>query len=252
MENRDNQYEQELKTGRPSMNPCKSGTDGRYNPALVTGVLAIVIGGLVLLDHMGFLHVGNIWRFWPLILIIFGVNGLLQRGGCRSGKIFGAGMMTIWGSLLLVANFGYIGWNQMWPIALIAIGLLLVWESFRPKPAALPLSSGALHPDAVFSSIEKTITDQDFTQGSASAIFGSVELDFIQANMTGDSAVLELNAVFGSIEIRVPLNWNVVIEAGAVFGSCENRTRAPLPGGAPMKNLYIRGGCVFGSVEVKN
>jgi len=227
-------------------------SEGRYNPALIAGILAIVVGGLVLLDHMGFLHVGNIWRFWPLILIIFGVNGLLQREGCRSGRVFGSGMMAIWGGVLLLANFGVIGWGQMWPIALIGIGLLLVWESFRPKAARMTLTSGSLQPDAVFSSIEKTITDQDFKQGSASAIFGSVELDFIQANMAGDTAVLELNAVFGSIEVRVPISWNVSIEAGAVFGSCENRTRAPLPTSGPVKNLIIRGGCVFGSVEVKN
>ena len=91
--------------------------EGRYNPVLVTGVLAIVIGGLIMLDHAGILHVGNVWRFWPLILIVFGVNGLLQREGCRSGRVFGAGMMTIWGSLLLLGNFGIIGWQQMWPLA---------------------------------------------------------------------------------------------------------------------------------------
>ena len=226
--------------------------EGRYNPALITGVLAIVIGTLFSLDHAGYIHVGNLWRFWPVILIVFGLNGLLQREGCRSGRVFGAGMMLIWGLLMLLVNFGYLGWNQTWPLAIIGIGLLLVWESFRPKPIGLPLSAGALHPESVFSSIEKTITDQQFQQGSASAIFGSIELDFVQANMAGDSAVLELNAVFGSIEVRVPITWNVTIEAGAVFGACENRTRAPLPAVGPVKNLIIRGGCVFGSVEVKN
>jgi len=227
--------------------------EGRYNPALIMGVLAIGVGGLVMLDHAGFLHVGNLWRFWPVILIIFGLNGFLQPDKkCGRGGNIGSGIMFIWGCLLLAASLGFLAWNQMWPIFLIGLGCLLVWESFRPKPAGLPLSSGALHPESVFSSIEKTITDQQFQQGSASAIFGSVELDFIQANMAGDTAVLEVNAVFGSIEIRVPITWNVSIEAGAVFGSCENRTRAPLPAAGPVKNLIIRGGAVFGSVEVKN
>jgi hypothetical protein len=61
-----------------------------------------------------------------------------------------------------------------------------------------------------------------------------------------------LNVIFGSIEVRVPLNWNVSIETGAVFGSCENKTRGPLPGGGPTKTLIVRGGAVFGSVEIKN
>src|SRR5947209_3672632 len=98
-------------------------SQGRYNPALITGVLAIVIGGLVMLDHAGYVHVGSLWRLWPLILIIFGINGLMQREGCRSGRVFGGGMMVIWGGVLLLAQFGIIGWAQMWPIVLIAIGL---------------------------------------------------------------------------------------------------------------------------------
>jgi predicted membrane protein len=233
--------------------------EGRFNPVLITGVLAIAIGGLLMLDHAGIVifgwqfHVGDIWRLWPLILIIFGVNGLLcteQR--CKGGGIIGSGVMLVWGLVLLAGNFGLIRWSQMWPLALIGIGGLLVWEALRAKPQNLPLTSGIMRPEAVFSSIEKTITDQNFSQGSASAIFGSVELDFIQANMVGDAAVLELNAVFGSIEVRVPISWNVSIEAGAVFGSCENKTRAPLPTSGPVKNLVIRGGTVFGSVEVKN
>ena len=225
--------------------------DGRFNPALILGIMAIVVGTLLLLDHTGFLHIANIWRFWPLILIVFGLNGVLQPEGCRAGRVFGSGMMLLWGALLLALNFGYLNWNQTWPIVLIGIGVLLIWESYRPKSNIAVLSSGALHPESVFSSIEKTITDQGYQQGTASAIFGSVELDFVQANMAADSAVLEVNAIFGSIEVRVPITWNIVVEAGAVFGSCENRTRAPLPSDKP-KTLYIRGGVVFGSVEIKN
>jgi predicted membrane protein len=228
---------------------------GRYNPSLVMGVGAIVIGGLFLINEMGFIHLGNLWRFWPLILIILGVKGILdcESGGssCSRGGIIGSGVMLIWGILLQAATLGYLAWAHMWPWFLIGLGALLIFESRRPRPVGVS-SSGPFAPESVFSSIEKTVTDQDFKGGKASAVFGSVELDFLQANMTGDSAVLELDAVFGSIEVRVPLNWNVSIETGAVFGSCENRTRAPLPGSAPVKNLIIRGGTVFGSVEIKN
>jgi predicted membrane protein len=227
--------------------------EGRFNPVLVTGVMAIAIGALVMLDHAGIFHVGNLWKFWPLILIVFGLNGLFcNEQKCRGGGVIGSGVMLIWGCLLLAASFGYIAWTQMWPIFLIGFGGLMIWEALRAKPQNMPLSAGILRPEAVFSSIEKTITDQGFKTGSASSIFGSVELDFLQANMDGDSAVLELNVVFGSIEVRVPLNWNVSIETGAVFGSCENKTRGPLPGSGPAKTLIVRGGAVFGSVEIKN
>ena len=226
---------------------------GRYNPSLFAGVGAIVIGGLFLLNESGIIHIGNLWRFWPTILIILGIKGILEcetGGSCRRGTVISSGVMLIWGVLLQAASLGYLSWAHMWPWFLIGLGALLIWESRRPRPVGMP--TGPFHPESVFASVEKTITDQDFKGGTASAVFGSVELDFLQANMAGDAAVLELNAVFGSIEVRVPLNWVVTIEAGAVFGSCENRTRAPLPSSGPVKNLIIRGGSVFGSVEIKN
>lgn len=226
--------------------------DGRFNPALIMGVFAIGIGVLLLLDHAGLFRIGRLWQFWPVVLIVLGLNGLFQsESKCRHGSVVGSGMLAFWGAVLLAQNFGYLTWGQIWPLALIVFGLVMIWQTFRAKQTGIDLGIGTLHPQSVFSSIEKTITDQDFKQGGASAIFGSVELDFIQANMSGDTAVVEANAVFGSIEIRVPISWNVVIEAGAVFGACENRTRAPLPTASP-KTLIVRGGVVFGSVEVKN
>jgi predicted membrane protein len=226
--------------------------DGRFNPALIMGILAIGIGTLILLDHAGFVHVGNIWSYWPVILIIFGLNGMFCAGGkCQTGNAVASGLLAFWGLMLLAINFGYLRWGQAWPLALIAFGLIMVWQTLRAKGSGFDLSAGTLHPQSVFSSVEKTVTDQDFKQANASAVFGSVELDFIQANMASDSAVLEASAVFGSIEVRVPITWNVVIEAGAIFGACENRTRAPLPG-PNQKTLFIKGGVVFGSIEVKN
>jgi len=233
------------------------GNEGRHSPTLISGVVAIVIGGLFLLDHVGILHIGNIWRFWPLILIFFGLRGLIYpetrcaSGGSARGVTIGSGIMLIWGVLLLGATFGVLAWTSMWAWFLILLGVLLVWESYRPRPQGVPPSSGVLRPESVFASIQKTITDQQFESGTASAIFGSVELDFLQANMAGDTAALEVNAVFGAIEVRVPMNWNVAIEAGAVFGSCENKTRGPMPN-TPVKTLIIRGAAVFGSVEIKN
>jgi len=225
--------------------------NGRFNPALIIGVLAIAVGVLLLLDHIGWIHAGNVWRFWPAILIIFGLNGVLCTDKMCHGNVVASALMMFAGLMLLGMNFGYLNWGQVWPIALIVFGVVMVWQTLRSKKQGIELSSGALQSQTVFSSIEKTVMDQDFKQATASAVFGSVELDLLQANMAGDSAILEASAVFGSIEIRVPISWNVVIEAGAVFGACENRTRAPLPTANP-KTLTVKGGAVFGSVEVKN
>jgi hypothetical protein len=102
----------------------------------------------------------------------------------------------------------------------------------------------------VFASVERTITDQNFQQGKAETVFGSIQLDFLSADIA-EKAILEVAAVFGSVEIRVPSSWNVAVEATTVFGSAENKTRPPLATASP-KTLTIRGEIVFGSLEIKN
>lgn len=227
-----------------------SGERKIFNASLWTGLFAVAAGVVLLLDHMGMVHAGNIFRFWPVFLIVLGLSSAFGGGeGCCKGNSIAGSLLALWGSLLLLQNLGYLSWGQIWPIALIAVGLVLMWQSFRAKE--LKTLTGKIHPTSVFASAERTITDQAYESGKAETVFGSIELDFLSANIAGDSAVLQVAVVFGSLEVRVPTSWNVVLETTAVFGSAENKTRAPLPT-QPPKTLVIRGDVVFGSIEVKN
>lgn len=223
-----------------------------FNTTLWSGLFVVAAGVILLLDHMGMVHAGQIFRYWPVILIVLGLSAAFgsKEGKCCGGGAIGGGLLATWGTLLLLQNLGYLTWGQIWPIILIVVGVVLIWQSFRAKQIKV-LTGGKLNPSSVFASVERSITDQNFEQGKAETVFGSIELDFLSANMAGDSAVLQVAVVFGSVEVRVPTTWNVVLETTAVFGSAENKTRAPLPGDK-MKTLTVRGEVVFGSVEVKN
>ena len=71
--------------------------------------------------------------------------------------------------------------------------------------------------------------------------------------MAGDEAVLVLNAVFGGIEARIPESWTVVMKGAGVFGAFQDSTQHPDPRIFPNpKRLVLKGGAVFGGVEVKN
>ena len=239
-----------------------------WNATLIVGIVAIVAGSTLMLDRFGLVNAHHVFRLWPLLLIALGINTLLQNRGRRGmvgmlqtggascavgggrGHIVGGGMLILVGVLNLLFTFGYYQWSQLWPVVIIGFGLLLVWESFRKKNYE-PVNStdGAAH--SVFASVEKTIVSRDFKEATIESVFGSAEIDLHQAEMAEDKAYLNVNAVFGSIEIRVPDHWIVIIEANAVFGSCENKTRPPLPTATP-KTLIIRGDAVFGSIEIKN
>lgn len=221
-----------------------------FNTTLWVGLFIVAAGVILLLDRAGVVHAGHIFRFWPVFLIVIGLTTAF--GGSHKecqGSSIGGGLMMLWGTLLLAQNFGYLSWGQIWPIVLIAVGVFMIWQSFRMKSLNLSFST-KMHPTSVFASVERTITDQNFQQGKAETVFGSIQLDFLSADIA-EKAILEIAAVFGSVEVRVPSSWNVAVEATTVFGSAENKTRPPLTTATP-KTLTIRGEVVFGSLEIKN
>ena len=52
--------------------------------SLLWGVILIVVGGIFLLEQFDIDVFDQVWRFWPVILIIWGANklwlGLKERG----------------------------------------------------------------------------------------------------------------------------------------------------------------------------
>lgn len=89
-------------------------------------LLLIAIGVAFLLSNLGVLE-GNFWnilfRFWPVILIVIGLDTIYRREGLV-GAVFLVGL----GLVFLLANLGYLAvdvWRlvlQLWPLLLIAIG----------------------------------------------------------------------------------------------------------------------------------
>jgi len=75
---------------------------------------------------------------------------------------------------------------------------------------------------AVFGGVERRITMQDFRFGRVSAVFGGVVLDFHDAGIDGDKAEIEVNAVFGGVEIRIPDTWRVEARNQTLFGGYED------------------------------
>jgi predicted membrane protein len=213
---------------------------------------------VVLLDHMGLISSDRLWKFWPVLLLVLGVIKLVEP----YNRVFGA-VLTLVGALFLVNNLGYthLSWWDMWPIALICAGLMLIWNRFEmPKLPKLPPMTSSAGPNdinefALFGAVERRITVGNFTGGTASATFGGVELDFRSADIEGEQAVLYLEAIFGGIELTVPDRWAVVYEGQSIFGGFSDETRPPLPevpGAPPKKRIILRGRAVFGGISVKN
>ncbi|MGH0036213.1 MAG: hypothetical protein ACQGVK_14400 [Myxococcota bacterium] len=83
----------------------------------------------------------------------------------------------------------------------------------------------------------------------ALSIFGGVHLDYCEAELLEGDSVLEVYAIFGGIEIRVPPDIDVITEGIGLFGHFgqkDQRGEDPRP-----PRLRVKGFALFGGVDVK-
>jgi predicted membrane protein len=229
----------------------------QHSPAqgAIFGGIVCLVGVLLLLDHLGFISVDHLWRFWPVIPMAIGAAHLTEPGRRQWGAI-----VLLVGTLFLLDSLGilHFHWSELWPLVIIGVGGVMIWNSIagQRRRGAIPDSEAMMNAHAIFSGIERRITAKDFRFGRVSAVFGGVELDFHEADIDGDRAELEVNAIFGGAEIRVPEHWRVEAQNQVVFGGLSDETRTAnrkddttTPG---TKVLIISGTITFGGVEVKN
>lgn len=208
------------------------------------GLLFIAVGIVVALDQVGVLAQIGIDK--SLLFQVLGVlAGLVLIFILRS---------TIFGSILLflaltslVKNWYDIG-SLVFPGILVIIGIELLLGGFRGKKP-LPLDSNhRVDAFAIFGGIERKVISNDFKGGQILALFGAVELDLTQVTLTSD-AYLEINAILGGIELRIPPNLQLRNEVQAFMGGVENKFGENHNQGGPV--LILRGSAILGEIEIK-
>ena len=227
---------------------------------MVVGALIVVIGLLILLDNMGIVRFHDVWRYWPVLLIVFGVSKILESHA-PAGYVWG-GVLTLAGALLLLDNLDILvfDFNLIWPLLLIAFGLSVLLRSMDRKRL---LATGATAPPmdgssscnafAVFGGSKRRIDTPDFRGGEAVAVFGGVEFDLRGAGMTVDQAVVDVNIVCGGLEVRVPDNWTIINRAVTIFGGVEDKTmQSNRDPNVKTPQLVITGSVVFGGISLRN
>jgi hypothetical protein len=93
---------------------------------MVWGLVLIAVGVIFLLDRMGIVEVESLWHYWPLLLVVAGIN---QTIGYPSARQFRNGLWTTFTGLWLFAVFeGLFGltFRNSWPLFLLMWGVLLV------------------------------------------------------------------------------------------------------------------------------
>ncbi len=216
------------------------------------GIILIAVGILFLLDSLDFLNFGNlVSNWWPLIIIFIGFFKLKGEQKTSGAIVF------IIGVALLTHTLGVIQWGNVfrfWPLILIMIGLSVIAKS-RNKPGWKFMRSGKssdnyLKTSVIFGGSSLRVESTDFHGGDVMALFGGIELDLRDVTVSGDGAVVQLTALFGGIEVRVPSDCRVAVNGTPILGGVDNQTRSPENDDASV----IRFNCTvaFGGIEIRN
>ncbi len=218
------------------------------------GFILILVGVLFLLDRMGRLDFGElIGRYWPLIIVAAGVWHLVAS---QFRDVVGGLFLIIIGGMFQLGKLELLGrnaWHYVWPTVIIVLGLWVLAGAFR-RQAGPKIPAGkedALDAFAIFSGLERRVESQAFRGGKATALLGGIELDLSQVRLAEGKATIELNAILGGIDVRVPRHIRVELEGSPVLGGIENK-HVHSPGAGGDQTLYIKASAILGGVEIKD
>jgi hypothetical protein len=241
------------------------------------------------LKAIGFGFIGAIFSLWPLALIIIGVVLLLDKkpkqDQTSTQRFLPFVLMGLGGLAILnrfhILNFG-IG-VLIGPLVLLYFGVRLLRSGNGEQRQDLGSSSTAMNAyrppnisgdSASFQASSQSSTDsghqekidvfcllsgsnfntrsQNLGSGSVISLLGGADIDIREAD-TQEPLKLEVFALMGGIELRVPAHWQVTVNVMPLLGGISNKTTCLADKmNLPRKQLIVTGFVLMGGLEICN
>jgi hypothetical protein len=111
----------------------------RFTTKLVIGILFMAFGAAFLLHNLGILDADRTLRFWPIALMVLGLERLFSRGFLRATG----------GHILILVGLGLqLGFlekeyllEKWWPLGVVWMGLILTLRALWPRPKPEPIQA---------------------------------------------------------------------------------------------------------------
>ena len=227
---------------------------------IIVGILIIAAGIVLLLGTLGYDLDIDLWDFWPLILIAIGIKIMVTHFDSKD-ILWGFFLMSI-GVLLQLNKLDYIDINfhDIWPLILIYVGIQIIISGGKHMARSGHHREHGAHKDenvkgdminvsAILGGGEYHYSNKKLKGGKISAIMGGCEIDLRDSDFEGEEMIINVFALMGGIEIRIPQTWDVVLEGTPILGGMADQTKT-LNGSK--KRLIITGEAIMGGVEIKN
>lgn len=250
----------------------------RGNKNVYTGILFLIIGGLLFADRSG-VRFPDWFLSWPMILIGVGLfSGL--RHNFKRGPWF---ILIVVGGIFLADKVSEDLFLRpyFWPIIFIAAGLYIITGGkrfgkrrglddeagnitdlpFQDVPNdntsnaaytnnAFTDTTDVIDITAIFSGVKKNVLSKNFKGGDVVAIMGGSEINLTKADIA-TKAVIDIFTMFGGTKIIVPPDWDVQSNVVAIFGGVDDK-RPPSSITNLSKVIYLEGTCIFGGIEIRS
>jgi predicted membrane protein len=229
---------------------------------VMMGLIFIFVGIIISGHRIGFIsgYAYNVFISWQMLLVGIGLMQILSNKNVFSGLI----LITIGGVFILpeLLLFSFHVGNLLLPAVLIIIGIMFIFKnSFGLKREnqysrignQFSVNSDYVQESYIFGGGKIIVESDNFKGGKFSAVFGGGQLDLTKATLSDEGInVLQVDLVFGGLEILIPRDWNVKIEANSVFGSFSKKGNGITNSGIDLSRvLVIKGSAVFGGAEIK-
>ena len=217
---------------------------------ILWGLVFIVLGVIIALNVFNIIDFNIFFRgWWTLFIIVPCFIGLFDNTNeSKMGNIVG----LVIGVLLLLMCNNLIRFDIIIklfiPAIFVIIGLyLILGSSINSKVKKKINSTNKDNLESIVATFsEKSEKPNKFNGAKVDAIFGSVYLDLSESSIKNESVIVA-TGIFGSVNIKVPEDVQVIIKSTPIFGGVSNKSK----GKNEKKIIYIEAYAVFGSVDIK-
>ncbi|MCT4686649.1 LiaF transmembrane domain-containing protein [Vallitalea sp.] len=216
------------------------------------GILIIAIGVVILLGRLDIVDSDNIFGiYWPLILIVIGFVNLFDKYGSKTlayvliivGVFFQLKELDL--EILEGINIS----EFIFPVVVIIVGAWLIIPKKKHSNKRV-YSDNILDTFCLFSGSDIINDSIDFQGGNLGAVFGGIDVDLRNANITeNEPIIIDAFVAFGGIDIKVPMDWKVEIKGVPLFGGWGNKTKREMVN--TNKVLIVKCFILFGGLDVK-
>ena len=214
------------------------------------GILLLLLGVSILLNNLNLntaFDLSIVTRFfWPSIFLGLGLIMLFDKN-----LVPGVFFSLIGTTMILNRLFEWNFWSVFWPLILVGLGLYTLLkkdDNIRLNSAQTESDENKINDNVIFWGSEKVINSKDFKGGDINTLFGGYKLDLRDAKISKDGAKINVNCMFGGVEILVPDNCKVISSGSGILGGWDSNfrlrdTKEPV--------LEISGVASLGGVEIK-